>query len=113
MVRHRRTQASRRSRAPGGTISGRLIGILALPVLAVLVLLGVAVVGALGEYRSATGTSASVNLALSPQDLVQDLQQERRLKSGLLAGDTDFKPELTPSRQRVADSRDALGPKAT
>jgi anti-sigma regulatory factor (Ser/Thr protein kinase) len=113
MVRHRRTQASHPGRAPGGTISGRLIGILALPVLAVLVLVGVVVVGELGQYRGATGIRESVNLALSTQDVVQDLQQERGLTSGLLAGDTDYKPELAPSRQRVDASRAALARKAT
>src|SRR5690242_5274507 len=97
MVRHRQAIARER----GGTISGRLTRILALPVLAVLVLLGVVVVGDVGQYRTATATRSSVNLALSTQDLLQELQEERGLTSGLLGGDVGFKPDLPPSRAKV------------
>ncbi|HKT01008.1 MAG TPA: nitrate- and nitrite sensing domain-containing protein [Rugosimonospora sp.] len=97
MVRHRQANARQR----GGTIGGRLTRILALPVLAVLVLLGVVVVGDVGQYQTATATRNSVTLALSTQDLLQELQEERGLTSGLLGGDVGFKPDLPPSRKKV------------
>ncbi|MEN3304964.1 MAG: hypothetical protein V7603_1166 [Micromonosporaceae bacterium] len=109
MVRHR--QATNRKR--GGTISGRLTRVLALPVLAVLVLLGVVVVGDLGQYRTAKATRASVDLALSTQDLAQELQEERGLTSGLLGGDQGFRPDLPASRKRVDAQRASLAARAT
>jgi signal transduction histidine kinase len=105
MVRHR--QAA--NHGPGGTISGRLTRILALPVVAVLVLLGVVVVTDVGQYRTANATRASVDLALSTQDLMQELQEERGLASGLLGGDVGFVPDLPPTRKKVDAQLARLG----
>lgn len=97
MVRHRHATSRRR----GGTISGRLTRILALPVLAVLVLLSIVAVGDLSQYQTSQATRTSVSLALSTQELVQVLQEERGLASGLLGGDVGFRPDLPPSRAKV------------
>lgn len=96
-----RARAKRRA----GTIRGRLTRILALPMVAVLVLLGVVVVGDLTDYRTATATTGSVALALEVQNLVQELQQERGLTSGLLGGDVAFKGEIEPERRQVDAAR--------
>ena len=84
-----------------GTIRGRLTRILALPVVAVLVLLGVVVAGELQSYRTAQDTTASVRLALAVQDLAQELQTERGVVSGLLGGDVGFRADLPPARAKV------------
>ncbi|GII25384.1 hypothetical protein Pme01_49810 [Planosporangium mesophilum] len=86
------------------TIRGRLARILTLPLVAVVVLLGVVVVGDVSDYRTASATTGSVDLALSVQDLVQELQHERGLTSGLLGGDVGFRGEIEPAR-RLVDAR--------
>jgi signal transduction histidine kinase len=127
MVRHRQSSsgghrthaatAAAAHTAPGGaaaqprtsgTIRGRLARILALPVVAVLVLLGVVVSGDVAAYRTARATTGEVALALGVQSLVQELQQERGLTSGLLGGNVGFKPEIDPARRNVDDVRGAL-----
>ena len=90
-----------RAKRRAGTIRGRLTRILALPMVAVLVLLGVVVVADLTDYRTAKATTGSVALALEVQNLVQELQQERGLTSGLLGGDVAFKGEIEPERHQV------------
>jgi signal transduction histidine kinase len=75
---------------------------------AVMVLLGVVVVGEISAYQTAHATTGSVALALRVQDLVQELQQERGLTSGLLGGDVGFKPEIEPERKKVDASRAEL-----
>jgi anti-sigma regulatory factor (Ser/Thr protein kinase) len=95
------------------TIRGRLARILALPMVAVLALLGVVVTGELSDYRSATATTRSVALALQIQELAQELQQERGLTSGLLGGDVGFRAELGPERQRVDAERESVAGLAT
>src|SRR5947209_9947391 len=94
----------RRSR----TIRGRLVRILALPMVAVMVLLGVVAVGDISDYQTAHATTGSVALALRVQDLVQELQQERGLTSGLLGGDVGFKGEIEPERKKVDATRAEL-----
>jgi signal transduction histidine kinase len=90
------------------SIRARLIRILALPAVAMLVLLTVVVAGDIGQYRAASGTAAAATLALSTQDLVQELQEERGLTSGLLGGDVGFRADLPPERVRVDRERARL-----
>ncbi|MFG1607708.1 nitrate- and nitrite sensing domain-containing protein [Actinoplanes sp. NPDC049265] len=92
----------------GGTIRRRIVRTLALPVAAVLGLLGVITVIEVDGYRSADSTAKAVTLVLSVQDLVQELQTERGLTAGLLGGNVSFKAELAPARQRVDDRRAAV-----
>ncbi|GAB1640863.1 nitrate- and nitrite sensing domain-containing protein [Krasilnikovia sp. MM14-A1259] len=97
------------ARAPvGDTIRRRIVRTLALPVVAVLVLLGVVTVAEVQNYRTAAATARAVTLALAVQDLVQELQTERGLTAGLLGGNIGFRPELGPARKRVDDQRTAV-----
>jgi signal transduction histidine kinase len=92
----------------GGTISRRLVGILALPLVAVLVLLGFVTNNEVQAYSSSTNTTHAVALALSVQDLVQELQTERGLVAGLLGGNVSFRDELGPARAKVDAQRLAV-----
>ncbi|MFC4107946.1 nitrate- and nitrite sensing domain-containing protein [Micromonospora zhanjiangensis] len=85
-----------------------MIGIIALPVLAVLLLLGYITVIEVSDYRAVTAAGESVSLALAVQDLTEELQTERGLSAGLLGGNTGFRDELGPVRKRVDERRQAL-----
>jgi hypothetical protein len=98
------TAAARR----GPTIRGRLTRILALPLVAVVVLLAVVVVGDVGSYQAATETTRSVALGLEVQDLVEELQHERGLTTGFLGGDAWYETELPPARETVDKERGVL-----
>ncbi|MEV4701668.1 nitrate- and nitrite sensing domain-containing protein [Actinoplanes sp. NPDC049316] len=103
--------AAEASAAPGrggGPIRRRVIRTLALPVAAVLLLLGVITVIQVDEYRTAAQSARAVTLVLAVQDLVQELQVERGLTAGLLGGNVGFKAELGPARQRVDRQRAAV-----
>ncbi|WP_345138690.1 sensor histidine kinase [Dactylosporangium darangshiense] len=114
MVRHRQAPAGstrttlREERTPTGTIRGRLARLLALPMVAVLLLLGVVVAGDYADYRAARQITDQVPLVLEVQTLAQQLQEERGLTTGLLGGNVSFKPEMAPVRKKVDDSRAAL-----
>ncbi|WP_426504508.1 sensor histidine kinase [Dactylosporangium sp. McL0621] len=110
MVRHRQaTAAATRTRTTRtGTIRGRLARILALPMVAVLVLLAVVVSADYADYRAARQITDQVPLVLEVQTLAQQLQEERGLTTGLLGGNVSFKPEMAPVRKKVDDSRAVL-----
>jgi signal transduction histidine kinase len=112
MVAHRRGQQqlgeTTTSGRGGGTISRRLVGILALPLVAVLVLLGFVTNNEVQAYSTSTNTTRAVALALSVQDLVQELQTERGLVAGLLGGNVGFRDELGPARAKVDAQRLAV-----
>jgi hypothetical protein len=72
------------------------------------VLLGVVVAGDVGDYQTATQTTRSVALALEVQDLVEELQHERGLTSGLLGGDAWYESLLPPARVTVDTERQIL-----
>lgn len=94
---------------PGGTIRRRVIRILALPVVAALLLLGVITVTEVGSYRAAETSARAVTLVLAVQDLVQELQTERGLASGLLGGNAALRvDELAPVRARVDEKMSAV-----
>jgi hypothetical protein len=92
----------------GGTVRRRLVAILALPVLAVVVLLGFVTVIQVSDYQASTATTRAVTLALSVQDLMQELQTERGLTAGLLGGNVGFRDEIPSARQRVDQQRAAV-----
>lgn len=119
VVRHRRGKQANSTVAPSGveprvattwagTIRGRLVGIIALPVLAVVLLLGYITVVETSGYRAVTAASDSVSVALAVQDLTQELQTERGLTAGLLGGNAGFRLEIDPARQRVNQRRQAV-----
>jgi anti-sigma regulatory factor (Ser/Thr protein kinase) len=111
MVKHRRAQPTDGMSVPqrhGGTIRGRLARILALPLVAVLVLLAVVAANEVGGYQTARATTGSVKLSLAVQDLVTELQLERGLNSGLLGGNESFRAEIEPERKVVEAQRVAV-----
>jgi anti-sigma regulatory factor (Ser/Thr protein kinase) len=83
------------------TIRGRLVRILALPLGAVVILLAVVVVSNANAYQNADRTDKAVRLLVESDNLIQDLQQERGITSGLLAGDVSFRTELRSIRTQV------------
>jgi nitrate/nitrite sensing protein/histidine kinase/DNA gyrase B/HSP90-like ATPase len=89
----------------GGTISRRVARILALPAVVVLVLLALLAAGEVRDYNQSKDTSRSVKLALSVQDLVQELQTERGITAAVLGGNPSFRAELGPSRRLVDSQR--------
>ena len=97
----------------GGTIRGRVVRTLTLPVAAVLVLLGVITVIEGGAYRTAGASARAVTLVLSVQDLVQELQTERGLTAGLLGGNAGFpgrtRPGPRPGRRPPRRGGEAAG----
>ncbi|WP_344132232.1 sensor histidine kinase [Luedemannella flava] len=87
--------------APGRTIGGRLGRILALPFVAVVGLLSVVVVNDFDAYQTSTRATAAVELTLQVQDLVQELQVERGIVSGLLGGNAWFTNVMADARTKV------------
>jgi len=93
------------------TIRGQLVRVLAVSIVLVLVLLGLLVAGQVRAYRATTDTVRAVSLALSVQDLVQEVQRERGLSNGMLAGDATMQDALAP--QRPATDRALLALRST
>ncbi|GAA0442330.1 hypothetical protein Aca07nite_63120 [Actinoplanes capillaceus] len=88
----------------GHTIRGRIVRMLAFPVAAMLLLLGVVVVEEFGTYRLAARTDRAITLDLAVQAISQEVQNERGVTLGLLAGNEGFRAEIVAARQR-ADAR--------
>ncbi|MGW4247193.1 nitrate- and nitrite sensing domain-containing protein [Nocardia sp. NPDC004722] len=82
------------------TIRARLRRILIVSVALVLALLTVIVAREVAGYRQTGDTTRAVRLALDVQDLVHEVQRERGLTNGLLAGDTASRPAV--GNQRMA-----------
>ncbi|WP_433579205.1 nitrate- and nitrite sensing domain-containing protein [Nocardia brasiliensis] len=83
------------------TIGGQLSRILALSLILVLALLGVTVYGQISDYREANDTVKSVELALSVQDLTNQIQRELGLSNGLLGGENRLQQPLLDQRGKV------------
>ncbi|MFI5778815.1 nitrate- and nitrite sensing domain-containing protein [Nocardia sp. NPDC051570] len=81
-----------------GTIRGQLTRVLLVSIALVLVLLGVVIVDEVGSYRATGDTTRAVSLALSVQDLVQEVQRERGLTNGLLGGDASLRGAVDKQR---------------
>ncbi|GIF38677.1 sensor histidine kinase [Actinoplanes xinjiangensis] len=90
------------------TIRGRIVRMLALPVAAMMLLLAVVVTEEFAGYRLAARTGHAVALDLAVQALVQEVQTERGVTVGLLAGNQDFTAEIAPARQRADAQRAAV-----
>jgi len=89
----------------GQTIRGRIIRIVSPPLAAMVVLLTVFSAGEISSYRAAAATEGRVAVIRALQSLVQELQNERGVTVALLAGNTGFRAELGPARQRVDGRR--------
>ncbi|GIE31901.1 hypothetical protein Ait01nite_049460 [Actinoplanes italicus] len=92
----------------GRTIRGRIVRMLALPVAAMMLLLTVVVIEEFATYRLASRTEQAITLDLAVQALAQQVQTERGVTAGLLAGNQSFAAEVTPARQRVDAQADAV-----
>jgi signal transduction histidine kinase len=88
------------------TIRDRLVQILLASLTLVLAQLGLTIAGQFSEYSAADDTQKAVSLALTVQDLAQELQRERGLTNGMLGGESRF--NATIGRQR-ANTDTALG----
>ncbi|WP_442875074.1 sensor histidine kinase [Actinoplanes sp. NBC_00393] len=97
----------------GRTIRGRVVRILALPVAAMLLLLSVVVVEEFADYRLAARTDRAITLDLAVQALVGEVQTERGVTAGLLAGNEAFRAEVAPARQRTDREQQAVQSLAT
>ncbi|MFF3224228.1 nitrate- and nitrite sensing domain-containing protein [Nocardia suismassiliense] len=83
------------------TIGGQLTRILALALILVLALLGVTVFREISDYRESNDTVQAVSLALSVQDLTNQIQRELGLSNGLLGGDNRLQQPLIDQRGKV------------
>ncbi|MFC4069656.1 sensor histidine kinase [Actinoplanes subglobosus] len=92
----------------GRTIRSRIVRMLALPVVAMMLLLSVVVIEEFATYRLAARTGHAITLDLAVQALAQEVQTERGVTVGLLAGNQDFAAEIAPARQRVDAQRAAV-----
>ncbi|BCJ56726.1 nitrate- and nitrite sensing domain-containing protein [Micromonospora endophytica] len=92
----------------GGSIRGRLVAIIALPVAAVLLLLGYVTVVEVSSYQAVRKASEAVSLVLVVQDLTEELQVERGISAALLEGNEGFRNEIAPARERVDQRRQAV-----
>ncbi|HET9516558.1 MAG TPA: nitrate- and nitrite sensing domain-containing protein [Actinoplanes sp.] len=85
-----------------------MLQLLALPLALVVVLVGALVTGQARGYAAAADAVEAVELSLAVQDLVHELQRERGLTVGLLAGAVEFRDELTAQRRRVDGAHGSL-----
>jgi signal transduction histidine kinase len=92
----------------GHTIRGRIIRIVAPPLVAMVLLLGFFSAGEISSYRAAAATEDRVTVILALQSLVQELQNERGVTVAVLAGNAEFRAELDPARRRVDSRRVAV-----
>jgi signal transduction histidine kinase len=84
-----------------GSIRGKLIRILCVSLVLVLLLLGYIIVGQVGTFRTARTTTHIVNVTLSVQAAVYELEQERGLTNGLLSGDGQMAAALAAQRPQT------------
>ncbi|MEU4561872.1 nitrate- and nitrite sensing domain-containing protein [Actinoplanes sp. NPDC023936] len=94
--------------ARGGTIRGRVVRTLVPPLVAMLVLLSVVAAGEVAGYRAANATETRVDVVLALQSLARELQTERGVTAGMLAGDERFRAEIAAARERVDARRDRV-----
>ena len=93
------------SRRRARSMRGRMARILALPLVAVLVLLVLVAAGPVGDFRESRRTTRSVDVALAVQSLVDALQNERGVAALVLGGNDSFTNELGRVRTTVDTRR--------
>jgi signal transduction histidine kinase len=99
----------RRRTLPGWrTIRGRVAVVLAVPTCLLLAMVGLAVQGRITQFQDASETRTEVNLSLRVQGLVHELQRERGLTNGLLAGEESYATQLRAQRKKVDTALYAL-----
>jgi signal transduction histidine kinase len=90
------------------SIRGRLMALLAVPTVALVLLGALGVLNQAAAYQAARTTESSVQLVLAEQSFVHELQRERGLSNGLLAGQVAFRTQLDGQRRRVDGARGDL-----
>ncbi|MFG1797162.1 nitrate- and nitrite sensing domain-containing protein [Nocardia sp. NPDC049149] len=83
------------------TIGGQLTRILALALVLVLALLGVNVFREYADFRESNETAKAVSLALSVQELNNQIQRELGLSNGLLGGENRLRQPLSEQRGKL------------
>ncbi|UQA90915.1 sensor histidine kinase [Streptomyces halobius] len=87
------------------TIRGRVAIVLAVPTCLLLIVTGLGVADRAADWSAARETAGRVELILKAQDLVRQLQRERGLTNGLLAGATEYRDDVTAQRARTDTTR--------
>ncbi|MDO0911802.1 nitrate- and nitrite sensing domain-containing protein [Streptomyces sp. DT2A-34] len=94
---------------PGwNSIRGRMAIVLAVPTCLLLALIGLGVADRAADWSAARGTEAHVGVLLRAQELVREVQRERGLTNGLLAGEEGYRDDVAAQRGRTDEARDAL-----
>ena len=86
------------------SIRARLTTLVAVPTAALVVLAAVGVAVQASNYGAAGRTLSGVQLVLTTQDLVHELQRERGLTNGLLGGQAGYRSQLGGQRVRADDA---------
>ncbi|MFE2164668.1 nitrate- and nitrite sensing domain-containing protein [Streptomyces sp. NPDC059447] len=95
------------------TIRSKLIRILVVAIALLLALLGLSVTQQVGDYRNATRTTSNAELAIGVQDFVHELQKERGVTVGRLAGIDRFRTMLPAQRASTDTARAQLSRRLT
>jgi signal transduction histidine kinase len=90
------------------SIRAKLTRILVVSLVIVLMLLGAEVLTQISAFGSADRTSRIVQVTLSVQDAVHQLQKERGLTNGLLSGGQQFQGQISPQRTQTDNALAAL-----
>ncbi|WP_223198580.1 sensor histidine kinase [Solihabitans fulvus] len=90
------------------TIAGKLSRILVVSLAIVIALLTATILSGVRSYQAASDTSDAVSVTLTVQDLIHEVQRERGLTNGLLAGDTRFRADVQTQRGRTDNAVAAL-----
>ena len=83
------------------SIRAQLVRILTLALLVVVVLVGILVGQQINSYNEVSNTTRIVTVTLSVQDVVHQLQRERGLTNGLLAGGNQYQAQLKTQRTQT------------
>ncbi|NBM15167.1 nitrate- and nitrite sensing domain-containing protein [Streptomyces sp. GC420] len=82
--------------------------VLAVPTCLLLALVGLGVADRAADWSAARSTESEVGVLLRVQALVRELQRERGLTNGLLAGAEEYRDEVAAQRQRTDEARAGL-----
>ncbi|MFG2298654.1 nitrate- and nitrite sensing domain-containing protein [Streptomyces sp. NPDC048603] len=90
------------------TIRAKLVRILVVAVALLLTLLGFSAAQQAGDYRNAASTASNAELAIRVQDFIHELQRERGLTVGHVAGIDRFRAMLPAQRAATDAARRSL-----
>ncbi|MEV7616943.1 nitrate- and nitrite sensing domain-containing protein [Streptomyces sp. NPDC089799] len=90
------------------TIRAKLVRILVVAVVLLLTLLGLSAAQQVGDYRNAARTASNAELAIEVQDFIHELQKERGITVGRVAGVDRFRAMLPAQRAATDAARRGL-----